>query len=130
MARMKRIIVDTIRWIMILPTMIVVHVLSYYLYLWLSDDAHLSIIKYVEIIMAFAVSAGASVVAGSIVAPKHRKMVSVILCVFLCTLMLVGLYIMVVRFSEYGTMSILGNVASIVGAIAGAYIIYKEMPEE
>ena len=125
----KDFLIDFIRWILVLPVVLLVHVVAYFVYLWFGDDVNISFFKYVEIVMAFAFSAGLSIIAGSLTAPHHKKIVSIVLCAVSCTLMVVGLCMMVFKYDEYGMLSILGNIASIIGSICGAYIINKELIE-
>ena len=126
---MKNTILNVIRWILVLPVMLLVHVITYHVYLWLSDEPNTGFFRHLEVIMAFVVSAGISIIAASYVAPSHRKIVSTVLCTFLCTLMLIGLYVVINHYSEYGLLGVLMNVATIVGAIVGAYLIHKEVLE-
>ena len=76
--------------------------------------------------MAFAVSSGVSIISGSLTAPSHNKTTAIVLCTVACTLMVIGLIVMISKFDNYGILSVLGNVASIIGAIVGAYIISEQ----
>ena len=127
---MNKLLVNIIRWILVLPVMVLAHIIAYYVYLWLSDDLKVTFFKYVEIIMAFAIASGVSIIAGTLVAPSNRKTVSVVLCTISCTLMAIGMYVIISNYYKYGLMGVLGNVASIIGAIVGTYIVHEEIVEE
>lgn len=120
---------NILRWILVLPSMIITHILAYYIYLWIFGGGRISFFRHLEVIIAFMVSGIVSIVVGSLVAPYYKKTVSIILCVFSCTLMLVGLAVMISRYSEYGIMGVMGNVATIIGCIIGAYFIHKNIIE-
>lgn len=127
---MNKLLVNIIRWILVLPVMVLAHIIAYYVYLWLSDDLKVTFFKYVEIIMAFAIASGVSIIAGTLVAPSNRKTVSVVLCTISCTLMAIGMYVIISNYYKYGLMGVLGNVVSIIGAIVGTYIVHEEIVEE
>lgn len=123
---MKKTAINAFRWMLVLPVTVFAHVISYNLYLWLGEDVNISFFKYVEIIMAFVVSGGVSIIAGSLTAPNHNKTTAIVLCTVVCTLMVIGLIVMISKFDNYGILGVLGNVGNIIGAIVGVYIISEQ----
>ena len=123
---MKEKLIIILRWILVLPSVVVTFFLAFFLLYFLGDPAVFRFDQYIEYFIDRFFAGLISVAVASYVAPSYHKQVSIVLSSVLCTIFIFATCVMISRYSEYGWVKILGNVLAILGVIAGSYIVCTE----
>lgn len=119
---------EIIRWILVLPSSIVswiIAILITSLMIWLFHE-HTIDVWYGRLLSNF-ISAFCFVYVGTVVAPRKRRIVCIVLCTILVLFYILAFTLNITWYKDLESLSaILGNIASMIGCIFACYHIYKE----
>lgn len=114
-----------LRWLCVIP----IAILAYFIVFKINIDCLYALpfefLRNVVMTFVFAGSGCAFVVTGSLMAPSHKEIVSVILATSLSVVMIIGLIVQFYHPEEYLLIDKIWNIAIITGTIIGSFTIYE-----
>lgn len=119
--------VDVLKWIGVLPVAVIAWLVAYWVFnLMYNIFSPVEVSKWAITLMSSGGSGTAFVLAGSMLAPKGKKVVSIVLATIMVIFALVSLYLAFRGYGNDSVISIIACVATIVGSIYASISIHKE----
>lgn len=118
---------DVLRWIVLLPSVAAVYTISYWIVLLLNSLFNIYSISASSIeFISSLICTYLAVTIGCIIAPKGKKVVSVVFATIFSMISLLSLFLYFNSGYDYDNNTIVASIGTIIGAICGSVFIYKQ----